>query len=166
MPSLIRCAGHLPASQRRQTGLEFVGFIDKAREPRRFVEFLSGCDVGCLFSEQEPLGISTLEFLRVGVPVRGLSLKASLTPCPRMRVCALCPGPRLLEVVAAALRAVFRDETEVTAVRAAARAWSPLMTSGTLHRRMAGTAFNRDRESAGATLAGSGPSSSAVSAYR
>lgn len=69
----VRAAGHAPHDLQRREHLDFVGFLDKGQSPAAFVNFLSGCDVGCLFSSHEALGISTLEFLRAGVPVAGFA---------------------------------------------------------------------------------------------
>jgi glycosyltransferase involved in cell wall biosynthesis len=54
--------------------LEPAGFLDKLRDLERFVEVLAGTHFGCLLSSAEALGISTLEFLRLGVPVVGLAV--------------------------------------------------------------------------------------------
>jgi glycosyltransferase involved in cell wall biosynthesis len=127
VPATIRCAGHCPAELGRRRGLDYVGFIDKLREPDRFLEFLAGCDVGCLFSEREPLGISTLEFLRAGVPVAGFIVDGVADTVPPDAGFRFEPGASA-ETVALALRAAFRDDGVVGALRAAARAWSPLVT--------------------------------------
>jgi glycosyltransferase involved in cell wall biosynthesis len=63
--------GNAPSELSNNAHVEFSGFIDKQREPSRFVDAISSCDLGCLFSSAEALGISTLEFLRVGTPVTG-----------------------------------------------------------------------------------------------
>ena len=54
-----------------RANMDYTGFIDKRHNQKEFVEAISSCDLGCLFSSTEALGISTLEFLRVGVPVAG-----------------------------------------------------------------------------------------------
>jgi len=54
--------------------LEVVGFLDKARDLERFVNAIGRTHFGCLLSRAEALGISTLEFLRLGVPVVGFDL--------------------------------------------------------------------------------------------
>ncbi len=69
----VHAAGNAPLEMARASGVRFVGFIDKHRDPARFLKFITGCDVGCLFSDREALGISTLEFLRAGVPVAGFA---------------------------------------------------------------------------------------------
>lgn len=49
--------------------LRSVGFIDKRRQPRRFVEFVQSMHFGALFSRAEAAPRSNLEFVRLGVPV-------------------------------------------------------------------------------------------------
>jgi glycosyltransferase involved in cell wall biosynthesis len=127
MPALVRCAGHCPAELRQIQGLEYAGFIDKATEPKRFVEFLAGCDVGCLFSKREPLGISTLEFLRAGVPVAGFMVEGMADTVPPDAGFRFEPNTTA-EAVALALRTAFGDESVTGRLRAAALAWSPLVT--------------------------------------
>jgi glycosyltransferase involved in cell wall biosynthesis len=127
LPTLIRCAGHCPSELRRIQGLEYAGFIDKATEPKRFVEFLASCDVGCLFSDHEPLGISTLEFLRAGVPVGGFMVEGVADTVPPDAGFRFEPNATV-EAVALALRTAFSDESATGKLRAAAQAWSPLVT--------------------------------------
>jgi glycosyltransferase involved in cell wall biosynthesis len=127
LPALVRCAGHCPAELRRTPGLEYAGFIDKAIAPDRFVEFLASCDVGCLFSDREPLGISTLEFLRAGVPVAGFMVEGVADTVPPDAGFRFEPTATA-EEVAATLRAAFGDEDTVGKMRETARAWSPFVT--------------------------------------
>ena len=127
MPAVVRCAGYCPTELRGERGLDYVGFIDKAREPERFLEFLAGCDVGCLFSEREPLGISTLEFLRAGVPVTGFMVEGVADTVPPDAGFCFASAETPAEV-ALTLCAAFRDERVVDRLRANARAWSPLVT--------------------------------------
>ena len=49
--------------------LRAMGFIDKARDLSRFVELVRSFHFGCLLSSAEASGFSTLECLRLGVPV-------------------------------------------------------------------------------------------------
>jgi len=125
--AVVRSAGHCPPELARTRGLEYAGFIDKGREPARFGEFLASCDLGCLFSEREPLGISTLEFLHAGVPVTGFMVEGIADTVPPDAGFRFEPGTSA-EIVAATLRDAFRDEDRVGRIRAAARAWSPLVT--------------------------------------
>jgi len=127
MPAVIRCAGHCPPELRRIQGLEYAGFIDKFTEPAWFVEFLAGCDVGCLFSEREPLGISTLEFLRAGVPVAGFMVEGVADTVPPDAGFRFDPMATA-EEVASTLRVAFGDEDTIGKLREKARAWSPFVT--------------------------------------
>jgi glycosyltransferase involved in cell wall biosynthesis len=49
--------------------LRAIGFIDKGRDLSRFVELVRSFHFGCLVSHAEASGFSTLECLRLGVPV-------------------------------------------------------------------------------------------------
>lgn len=69
---VVRIIGRCPPDLARDCA-EVLGPIDKRTELPRFIAALQGCDLGCLFSEREALGISVLEFLRVGVPVAGFA---------------------------------------------------------------------------------------------
>ncbi|HTQ31388.1 MAG TPA: hypothetical protein VMI53_09270, partial [Opitutaceae bacterium] len=71
VPTVIRCAGGVPDGLAPDAGIEHWGFIDKHANASRFFDFLSGCDLGCLFSEAEASSIAVLEFLRAGIPVAG-----------------------------------------------------------------------------------------------
>jgi glycosyltransferase involved in cell wall biosynthesis len=80
---MVRAAGNAPVELHHKQGVSFAGFIDKRTKAADFLNFLAGCDIGCLFSEREAFGISTLEFLRAGVPVVGFAhegLADSLPP--------------------------------------------------------------------------------------
>ena len=127
MPAIVRCAGNCPAELSGEPGLEYVGFIDKAKEPGRFLEFLMSCDVGCLFSEQEPLGISTLEFLRAGIPVTGFMVEGVADTVPPDAGFRFAVTSTATEV-AFVLREAFKNPDTVLRLRAKARAWSPLVT--------------------------------------
>jgi glycosyltransferase involved in cell wall biosynthesis len=108
-------------------GVEFVGFIDKRAGATRFADFLAGCDVGCLFSDREALGISTLEFLRVGVPVAGFALEGpadTLPPDAGFRF----PPAASAGAVADRLDAYLGDEDEQRAFAAAARGYAGQVT--------------------------------------
>ena len=49
------------------------GFVNKKNESDKFIEELQQCHFGTLFSDKESLGISSLEFLRCGVPIIGFN---------------------------------------------------------------------------------------------
>lgn len=67
----IKCAGNAPKDLSEHPLVEFAGFIDKSKEPEKFLSFLESCHLGCLFSDAEFSSISVFEFLRAGVPVSG-----------------------------------------------------------------------------------------------
>jgi glycosyltransferase involved in cell wall biosynthesis len=54
--------------------VEPLGFLDKVRDLPAFARVVRRAHFGCLFSRAEALGISTLEFLRLGVPVAGFAV--------------------------------------------------------------------------------------------
>ena len=127
MKAVVRAAGFCPSALQREPGLEYVGFIDKAQEEARFLNFLAGSDLGCLFSAHEPLGISVLEFLRAGVPVSGFAIEGPADTLPTdagLRFPADCPAAEVAE----SIRRLFSDDAAATTLRAAARRWSPLVT--------------------------------------
>lgn len=49
--------------------LRAAGFIDKNQDMARFVKLVRSFHFGCLFSQAEAFGLSTVECLRLGVPV-------------------------------------------------------------------------------------------------
>ena len=67
----LRIIGSAPREIAVEDGVRYFGFVDKQSHNDEFVRIIAPCDLGCLFSKHEALGISTLEFLRVGVPVAG-----------------------------------------------------------------------------------------------
>jgi glycosyltransferase involved in cell wall biosynthesis len=123
----VHAAGEAPDDFGRQAGVRFVGFINKRTEAGKFVEFLVGCDVGCLFSRREALGISTLEFLRAGVPVAGFAHEGVADTIPpdagfRFELSASARD------IADRLEEYLRDELAQLAMRRNARRWSELVT--------------------------------------
>ena len=128
VPAVVRCAGLCPEELRGQAGLEYVGFIDKSREPLRFIDFLVGCDVGCLFSSHEPLGISTLEFLRAGVPVAGFTVEGIADTLPPDAGFRFEPGTSAPEVALALRDAFDRGAQKARWLRDNAQQWSPRLT--------------------------------------
>ena len=123
----VRVAGLAPGELPSMRGITCAGFIDKVRQPQTFLDFLAGCDVGCLFSGREPLGLSTLEFLRAGVPVAGFAVEGLRDTLPADAGFSFAPGTPAT-AVADALRAGFADAGTVVARRACARAWSSHVT--------------------------------------
>lgn len=125
--TLVLAAGEAPEELTRRPGVRFMGRIDKAHEPTAFLRFLLGCDVGCLFSNNEALGISTLEFLRAGVPVAGFAhqgLADTLPPDAGFRFDLNTDAIQIADV----FEAYLRDEARQAEFRRNARLWSPLLT--------------------------------------
>jgi glycosyltransferase involved in cell wall biosynthesis len=127
LKAVVHAAGRAPADLDNRPGVKFVGFIDKRKDADRFLNFLAGCDVGCLFSEREALGISTLEFLRAGVPVAGFAHEGvadTLPPDCGFRFNVGTPAADIAD----RLEAHLRSDGAQAAYRTAARRWSPLVT--------------------------------------
>lgn len=57
----------VPEALGRVPGIDWVGFVDKRRDARRFIDLVAGCDVGCLLSHAEAGGMSLREFCRLGL---------------------------------------------------------------------------------------------------
>jgi glycosyltransferase involved in cell wall biosynthesis len=65
----ILAAGFAPDQGPAHPLLRSVGFIDKARDMPRFIDFVRSFHFGCLFSDVEAFGLSNVECQRLGVPV-------------------------------------------------------------------------------------------------
>jgi len=127
VPTVIRCAGGVPENLPPDSGIEAWGFINKHTEPSRFLDFLSGCDLGCLFSEAEASSIAVLEFLRAGIPVAGFVVDGMVDLFPPDAGFRFDPGTTA-EAVAERLVATLPDEDAVGRLRAAAHGWSSRVT--------------------------------------
>ncbi len=57
----------LPEPLAAVPGIEWVGFVDKRHDARRFIDLVASCDVGCLLSNAEAGGMSLREFCRLGL---------------------------------------------------------------------------------------------------
>jgi glycosyltransferase involved in cell wall biosynthesis len=91
--------------------LRAIGFVDKARELPRFLELVRSFHFGCLLSHAEASGISTLECLRLGVPVivRDVGgLRENVPEDAGLVLSAEQTGDRLTEALAALLQAPER----------------------------------------------------------
>jgi glycosyltransferase involved in cell wall biosynthesis len=91
--------------------LRAMGFIDKARDHSRFVELVRSFHFGCLLSSAEASGFSTLECLRLGVPVivRDVGgLRENVPENAGVVLAADRTGDRLTEELAAMLLAPER----------------------------------------------------------
>jgi glycosyltransferase involved in cell wall biosynthesis len=86
--------------------LRAIGFVDKARELPRFLELVRSFHFGCLLSHAEASGFSTLECLRLGVPVivRDVGgLPENVPESAGLVIPAEQTGERLAEELAAAV---------------------------------------------------------------
>jgi len=64
----------LPARLRDVPGVEWLGFLDKRQELRRFLDVLAGADVGCLLSRAEAGGMVLREYHALGLVVLGTAV--------------------------------------------------------------------------------------------
>jgi glycosyltransferase involved in cell wall biosynthesis len=123
----VRAVGVVPKSFRGRAGLEFGGFVDKERTPGKFAEFLASCDIGCLFSRRESLGISTLEFLHAGVPVAGFAHEGpadTLPPDAGFRFPVITKSQEVADV----FESYLSEEMRQKEFQRNAQAWSPFLT--------------------------------------
>ena len=123
----VVAAGDAPPELTRRPGVAFAGFLDKRDGTAAFVAFLARCDVGCLFSTREALGISTLEFLRVGVPVAGYAIEGPADTLPADAGFRFAPGDDVA-TVAARFDGYLRDPGEQERFRANAAGHSGRVT--------------------------------------
>ena len=123
----VKAVGRAAPELIQRKGMEFVGYINKRTETAKFLEFLAGCDVGCLFSRREAFGISTLEFLRAGVPVAGYAIEGPADSLPPDAGFRFAPSASAAEI-AEKFDGYLRDESKQSDMRRNARLWSPLVT--------------------------------------
>lgn len=67
----VKIIGNCPNQYLSEKNVIYTGFLDKNYHQQKFVSEVKSCDIGCLFSSSEALGISILEFIALGVPVAG-----------------------------------------------------------------------------------------------
>ncbi len=67
----VAIIGDCPLFLREEPVVDWRGVISKATQMRDFLSAIDTFALGCLPSYSEPLGISTLECLRLGIPVLG-----------------------------------------------------------------------------------------------
>lgn len=112
--------GNAGEELRKDPAVRWLGYIDKRTELERFVQAIAATDLGCLLSSAEGLGISTLEFLRVGVPVLGADV-GGITDCVPPLAGRLMPKAAPAEQVAAVLQEYLDSPAKYHAMRSAAR---------------------------------------------
>jgi glycosyltransferase involved in cell wall biosynthesis len=124
---IVRCAGSAPRALRQRAGVEFVGYINKAAEPTAFPNFLASCDLGCLFSDREALGLSTLEFLRAGIPVAGFAIEGPAETIPPDAGLRFAPSVSV-DQIANRIESYIASPAEQLEFRTLAQKWGELMT--------------------------------------
>jgi glycosyltransferase involved in cell wall biosynthesis len=122
-PVRVRVIGNCPDELTRHSLVEHAGYIRKSDEDR-FLDAMAGFAVGCLLSTAEPLGISTLECLRIGVPVLGHRVGgiADCVPDDAGLLAELAETP---EQIADRLEPILFDPSRYAAWCAAARSHAP-----------------------------------------
>lgn len=119
-PVEVIVIGHNASDLPTHPALRAVGFMDKARDLPRFVELVRSFHFGCLLSRAEALGISTLECLRLGVPVIGTAVGGIVDAVPK-DAGFLVPVERTGEHLADELAAVIENPESYARMREAAR---------------------------------------------
>jgi glycosyltransferase involved in cell wall biosynthesis len=110
----------LPAHLRGTTGVEWIGFVSKSRDPTRFNRLVAQCDVGCLLSRAEAGGIALREYHALGLAVLGP--KTGGAPDHMFQDAAIMIEPTAsAEVIAGRLLALEREPGKLELLRAAAR---------------------------------------------
>jgi glycosyltransferase involved in cell wall biosynthesis len=104
----------------KHPALRPMGFIHKGRDLDRFLEVVRSFHFGCLLSHAEALGISTLECLRLGVPVIASAVGGIVDTVPR-GAGLLMPADGTSELLADELAAVLETPARYARMREAAR---------------------------------------------
>ena len=120
-PVEVSIIGICPEEFRNEPVVREIGMIQKRTEMDRFIDTVMSMDLGCLLSDAEGLGISTLEFLRVGVPVMGTEV-GGITDCIPKRAGLLLPERPDPEDVAARVQELLDNPVKYEAMRREARA--------------------------------------------
>lgn len=109
--------GHTKETLPSHEALRPQGFIDKNNDNQRFARLVHTFHFGCLMSRVEALGISTLEALRLGVPVFGTRVGGivdAISPCCGF----LVDFDRAAEETADTIEALYRAPERYEALRA------------------------------------------------
>jgi glycosyltransferase involved in cell wall biosynthesis len=119
-PVEVVVIGHEASKLPSHPALRAVGFMDKSCDLPRFVELVRTFHFGCLLSHAEALGISTLECLRLGVPVIGTAVGGIVDTVPK-DAGLLVPAERTSERLADELATVLRSPERYARMREAAQ---------------------------------------------
>lgn len=97
-------------------GVAWHGLIDKAREPRRFIELVGSHDVGCLLSRREPGSNGLHEYHALGLAVIGTTAGGSSEQAlPKASVLVDADAP--MDVIAESIAALDKDRERVFAMK-------------------------------------------------
>jgi glycosyltransferase involved in cell wall biosynthesis len=92
--------------------LRALGYVHKGREFQRFVEILRSFHFGCLLSRVEASGFSTLEYLRLGIPIIVTAVGGIVDPKDAgLRFPVEADGEQVAEALAEVLREPDRYAT-------------------------------------------------------
>jgi glycosyltransferase involved in cell wall biosynthesis len=102
--------------------LKALGYVHKGRELQRFVEIVRGFHFGCLLSRVEASGFSTLEYLRLGIPIIATAVGGIVDPRDAgLRFPLEADGDDIAE----ALAEILREPDRYAAMREAAAREGP-----------------------------------------
>jgi glycosyltransferase involved in cell wall biosynthesis len=100
--------GRVPA----HPSLRALGYVHKGRQFQRFVEIVRSFHFGCLLSRVEASGFSTLEYLRLGIPIITTAVGGIVDPKGAgLRFPVEADGERIAEALAEVLREPARYAT-------------------------------------------------------
>ena len=97
--------------------LRALGYVHKGRELQRFVEIVRSFHFGCLLSRVEASGFSTLEYLRLGIPIIATAVGGIVDP---KGAGLRFPGEADGEQIAEALAELIREPARYATMRKAA----------------------------------------------
>lgn len=121
----VKVIGELPPELASHPQVEYLGFIDKKNRTEDFVRALQSCHFGTLFSDKESLGISSLEFLRCGVPIIGFDHQG-ITDTLNSEASVALKFNEAIDIAAATILEKF--QSNYTQLRMHAEALSPKLT--------------------------------------
>ena len=105
-------SGPIPSRVPAHPSLRALGYVHKGREFQRFVEILRSFHFGCLLSRVEASGFSTLEYLRLGIPIITTAVGGIVDPKGAgLRFPLEADGEQIAEALAGVLREPDRYAT-------------------------------------------------------
>ena len=133
-PVTVSVIGNCPEHLRGHPQVEWLGVMSKSRDTAGFLTAVDSFALGCLPSHAEPLGISTLECLRLGVPVMGADV-GGIPDCVPRDAGFLVPVDATGETIADAIeRSVFVPDRYNELQQAATREMENVTWEATVRR--------------------------------